>query len=356
MKFAFNSMTRGNDASAQTGMVFGMEVVPWTENAAFLSSIDFDTDNQASRPVARALIPNSPCSGGLVQDDVGKCCNAGSDMKVYEKVDADGSVKKTNVCEPSRPYPYELMKHNMVTNAEFIAQMDSALRRKMNVASTLQTCASQLKGIPTRFDNHFLHSSDTVSDGHAELSLTVKDLRDAIDPDGEMRSVKLINWELDEFVEMFYSPCLSALHGINAAATTDSDLNMSFDFFMLEPYYNLPQCQHLSCLFDNSRWDRSSGGCKPGILNGIDQVDDIDIKTGGVHPQKFNTETHEVEPKVSGVEIWNELIYPEGEALSIGKCWGNAGFTPAALLDAYCLPRVSNKKREESEVVESICK
>jgi hypothetical protein len=358
MKFAFNSMTRGNDGSAQTGMVYGMEVMPWTDSTAFLSATEFETESQHSWPLGRELIPNKPCREGLVEDDIGKCCREDVDMNFYEKVKAEGTIQKTRVCEPSRPYPLELMKHNMMTNAEFVAQMDSALRRKMNIASTLQTCVSQLKGFPPRYDDYFLQTSDTVADGNAELSITVKELRDALDPDGHMTSVKLLNWELDEFVEMFYSPCLSALHGLNSAVANKPGLEMNMDHFMLEPYYNLPQCQHLSCLFDNARWDRASGengGCKPGLLMGINENLDKDIQLGENHPKTFNVDTHEVEPKTKGAAIWKEWIFPENKTLTIGKCWGNPGFVPAGLMDQYCLPRISNQKKKEGGSSTPIC-
>ncbi len=358
MKFAFNSMTRGNDSSAQTGMVYGMEVVPWAENTVFLGATEFETESQLSWPLGRELIPNKPCRGGLVEDDVGKCCREDNDLKIYEKVDPEGgSSKQTRVCEPSRPYPFELMKHNMMTNAEFVAQMDSALRLKMNNASTLQACVSHLKGLPSRYDDYFLQTSDTVADGNVNLSLTVKELRDALDPDGKMTSVKLINWELDEFMEMFYSPCLSALHGLNSDVSNKS-LEMKMDHFMLEPYYNLPQCKHLSCLFDNARWDRSAGdhgGCKAGLLMGIDASHDKDIYNGENHPTRFNLETHEVESKTSGEMIWNEWIFPENQKLSIGSCWGNPGFTPFNLMDQYCLPRVTHRKKKDGEASIVVC-
>lgn len=35
MKFAFTTMTRGNQGASQTGMVYAIEFVPWTNNAAF---------------------------------------------------------------------------------------------------------------------------------------------------------------------------------------------------------------------------------------------------------------------------------------------------------------------------------
>jgi len=360
MKFAFNSMTRGNDASAQTGMVYGMEVVPWTENTIFLSAAEFKTDSLLSWPLGRELIPNKPCSEGLVEDDVDKCCKEGVDMRVYEKVDSEGGIRKTRVCQPLRPYPFELMKHNMMTNAEFVAQMDFALRRKMNIASTLQTCVSQLKGFPSRYDNYFLKTSDTVADSNTkELGLTVKELRDALDPDGSMTSVKLVHWELDEFVEMFYSPCLTALHGLNTAATNSkpASLDMKMDHFMLQPYYSLPQCQHLACLFDNARWDRASenGGCKSGLLMGINEELDKDIQVGENYAKSFNLDTHEVEPKTSGEMIWNKWIFPKNQKRTIGKCWRNPAFSPAALMDQYCLPHISNIQTEQGESTITSC-
>merc|ERR1711957_11126 len=62
--------------------------------------------------------------------------------------------------------------------------------------------------------------------------------------------------ELDEFVEMYYQPCIAALFGSNVGTSADVEPQ----YFLSYGWLTHTECTHLSCLADNMRWDRNAGG------------------------------------------------------------------------------------------------
>jgi len=336
MKFAFNSMTKKNtaagDSGGETGMVYGMEVVPWTDNTSFQVAAKL-LDYDVMLDVPYHLIPNEPCKQGLMKDDFAKCCEPNQivDIEDIKKV-------KKKECKPKRSVAPSMMKNNMLLNGEFVAMMDSLVRHKMNLFLTLQQCVSMLHGLPDRLDNYFLKTQDTVRyDSTLELQITVSELKIALDPLGDYSAVEIIGEELDEFVSMFYDPCLSALY-----STGDDSLHTDSKYFLAKPWYQHPQCRHFSCLADNMRWDQESGGCKVGRLNvkPTDYSSDTSNATNCEKKKKddnyvCNPERKTIYDKIQKMKECNDKVTDKEQKKQMG--------VPAlTLVNYFCMPQIGD--------------
>merc|ERR1712238_520950 len=84
----------------------------------------------------------------------------------------------------------------------------------------------------------------------------------ALDPGKDYGLLQSLGNELDEFVEMYYSPCIAALFGTNIGSNPDVEPQ----YFLAYGWLTHDACAHLSCLADNMRWDRRLGGCTAGTV------------------------------------------------------------------------------------------
>lgn len=287
MKFAWKSMVSSPDA-AHVGMVFGMEIVPWVNNVAFQVAAGAGVE-PVEAPLPRSLIPqaylmvaNAAITGfdnaqrnlfrckqpGLEMDMYGYCCEIAALYDPEEK-EYDGNNPEARTCKPVRQLDSALVTENMSGNGEFVARLDRALRYKINQLNTLDKCIAAINAIPTRMDYHILRTIDTVrsdSNSSSVNNVTVFEMRNALDPFKDYQTVKSTAAELDEFIEMFYAPCLAAIFGANIGNTPGTDVT----YFMAYPWYSHSACTKLSCFGSGMRWDRSSaaGGCVAGIMAG----------------------------------------------------------------------------------------
>lgn len=371
MKFAYTSMTRGNDSSAETGMVYGMEVVPWVDNAVFQAAIHMT--HQLTKAVDFNLIPDATgddktkCAQVDHEvDHVKKCCLK-SEKKTMTVTGTEGAADQdVLICRPVRKVPIEVMKQNALTNAEFVTVMDSVLRSKMNTAFTLERCITSLKGIPSHYDKYLLKSADTVWDQTMEMKVTVKHLRDTLDPGGSMATLAVLNLEIEEYLEKFYTPCIAALFGANDYGADGNNDGHLQEHFMATSYREHEQCSHTTCLLPNHRWDRLEGGCKPSLLLG----------TPGVSAEEEQNETEkEKAARIAAGPPWMKDLVADA-SLTAGHCseeydvntgsrkckttkedyegyletistvWGNAAAplgVPIRLMETFCTPRLTGK-------------
>lgn len=252
MKSAFRSITqKKEDDEGEKGLLYLMEVVPWANNAEFLILSEINEDNsELYLPVPTNLIENQPCvTNNVVEDDFGKCC------KEDERVDAEGGEGKT--CEPKRLLPAIIMRDNIEMNAEFVSWLGSALQQKSNILTSLGQCVISLRSFPEQYDYYLLDS------GSIEMDLTVKELKLALDPLDDLNLFMMLSKEREEYLDMFYDPCLSALYGKNLGDTRETDPI----FFAALPWYKHEECMQVSCLQSNVAWDRKNGnGCVHGLL------------------------------------------------------------------------------------------
>ena len=285
MKFAWKTMTTGEDA-VHHGMVYGMEIVPWVENVQFQVASGV-TDEAIEVPLQRSLIPlayrrtnpsdtefdNSDRNSFRCKqpsnemDKFGYCCEIGSlfntDTKEYDETNPE-----ERVCRPIRQIDSAMVSENMSANGEFVARLDRALRYKIAQLNLLDRCISAVNAFPERHNFSILKSKDTV-EGSSNVTIvnevTVYEMKMALDPFNDYGTVKSTAQELDEFVEMFYAPCMAAIFGANIGNSPSTEAT----YFMAYPWHSHKECTYLSCFGSGMRWDRDNGGgCVPGIIAG----------------------------------------------------------------------------------------
>jgi len=355
MKVAFQIMTQSAD-SYQIGQVYGMEIVPWVDNISYqvLAGI---TQESIEIPLPRSLIPKAIRTDGdtsgasftsttrgdfrckdptLEMDKYSYCCELSS-MFDTDLQDYNPQEPETKICKPQRSLDKSIVKNNLAGNGEFVARLERAVRYKMNQLSTLQACVSAARSFPRRYDYHVLKPIDTVKyDESISPDITVKELQIAVDPFNDFSMVKHLAKELDEFIDMYYAPCLAALFGTAIGNNPDTDPT----FFMAYPWHTHDACLYLSCLGDNMRWNREKGGCNVGMISGVDSSaysSDATLNT----KCSYDTETGEDTQDCK----YNSALMESYHTTAVG-CWN--GVLPAGqvlyYLNNYCMPQITDQQ------------
>ena len=360
MTFAYNTMTKNPNAH-HIGMVYGIEVVPWAENTKFQVAANV-AGTEIEIPIERSLIPRAyntadldfdkneanarvdfKCkSPGHMIDMYGYCCEAQSMYDfVAEEYNADDLDER--VCRPIRSLDKVFVKENLAGNGEFVARLDRALRYKTNTMALLQRCISAIRGYPATLDDNYLERHDTPLTGGAVAELTVLDMKTAMDPFNDYSMVKHMGREIDEFISMYYSPCLNALFGTNVGTSSETDSI----YFMAYPWYTHTECGYMSCLASGMRWDRENGGCIPGLMTGPSAAD-YPANGDATSQCAFDTNS-------SGA---TQTCKYTATALNdfqtrTKECWASdtlsAGFSVETYLTDYCMPQVSQRKMPEAD-------
>lgn len=78
------------------------------------------------------------------------------------------------------------------------------------------------------------HRTPVKYDAATEIDYTVAELKMALDPKNDYSLVKHMAGELNEFMDMYYEPCLAALFGTNIGNDSDTDPKS----FMAKSWYN----------------------------------------------------------------------------------------------------------------------
>jgi hypothetical protein len=363
MKFAFKSFTQNED-SPNIGMIYGIEVVPWVNNVAFQVAAQVHDEN-VELPLPRSLIPRGylkltphtlytlgtaradyTCKEpSFYIDKFGYCCEGDALYQISTKTYvfnfdlAMGSTEldtelDLRMCRPIRSLDKALVKDNMSTNGEFVANLDTMLRYKLNQLATLSRCVSASKSLPDRYDFNLLKSQDYVKyDGVVDPDFTLYQLRRAVDPLSNFGMVTQMGRELDEWIEMYYSPCLAAIYGSNIGTTPGTDPQ----YFLAYPWHRHPQCMQLSCLALYMRWDRVDGGCVGSVLNGQNAplyVADEPKCAKDMENTAGTEETCKV-PSATLVKFQTD----------VNECWNDAGFTSGTVdyyVDHYCMPQLTD--------------
>ena len=354
MKFAFRTMTTSTD-SIHIGMVYGMEVAPWVESTTFQVAVGVGEED-ITVPVTYSLIPQSyriadnedkvfveaertlfTCKEPSYHiDKFGYCC-AIDQLYNYDTEEYDLSNPTERICRPLRQLERTMIKDNLIANAEFVARIDAALRMRMVQLSTLERCISAIRAIPERYDAYVLKSQDTVKVGGViDPNFSVWEMKMALDPFNDFSMVNQVSQELDEFLDMFYQPCLAALFGSNVGNSPDTDPK----FFMAYPWHVHDECSKLSCLGTSMRWDRrEGGGCVPGIMNG-----------GGAIGYDWNDSECSKTVDLTGKQVCK---YDSEDLWAFHfkttTCWratvGGANIN--YYMDTFCLPEITNQVIDE---------
>lgn len=259
---------------------------------------------------------------GHQPDKNDKCCYPR--QQVYEgsadpPPDCTSPIDRENCsCRIMQRLSKDQMKYNLEENGEFVARLDSIVRRKRNAIMTLQRCITVLKSFPESMKKNYLETRDSVivPNGNGGIIrnevVWVEKLRTMLDPLDNSESVALLNMELDRFMQMYYNPCIAALHGQGVDVSLDGE--SSPEYFMRHSWREHQECYYESCLIPENSWKLVGGGCSTSLGYAGDATTAV-----GTIPQDLQ---------------------------GVKDCWGEN--PPLVLLDKYCSPRLSERKTTES--------
>lgn len=287
MNFAFRLMTQSESGySRNIGMVYGIEVAPWVDNANFLVTskmheesveiplprsllaVAFTIDPASTTQFSNSTRDQFRCKDPSFRIDMyGYCCEREA-LYYAEKHEYDFKFAWDRICRPVRNLDKSLAKNNMNINAEFVARLDAAVQNRFNQIGTLEQCVSSTNMIPTQFDYHYLKPQGSVKyDASFEGTFTLAQLKQALNPFGDYSLVNHMGKELDEWMEMYYQPCIAALFGKNIGVSSDVEVS----YFMSYPWHTHEECNKLSCVTPSKRWNRKEGGCVSSMMAGLDR-------------------------------------------------------------------------------------
>ena len=355
VNYAYAIMTDSSGNVRDLGMVSGVEVIPWVDNPSFQVGVGLHSAViQVPKPrslLFKAFLKTTVTDQTItfnntdearvdfrcrdlsqVIDMYGYCCDHSSmyDTSILRYNQTSGNLTQL-ICRELYNLEKSVLKVNMDQNAEFISQLDVATRIKINKLSTLEKCVSAVRQIPSYFDYNLLQQQESKAGG-TFAAITVAELRAALDPFSDYSLVKEFGREIDEYMDMFYSPCVSQILGssIITSGTTDAK------YIMASTWDNYETCKHMTCLDENQRWDRAASGCAPSILSGQSLAKnytthdfcayDVD-KSEAVEACKYETtKLDEYHDEV--MACWEELLPATNNKVD-------------DFLDYYCLPTLS---------------
>ena len=355
VNFAFKTMTDTKDASDVVGMVYSIEVMPWVDNVQFQVASKM-LEEIIKIPLPRSLISKAvrkdrtisafdktlvaefECKDPIQNIDMyGYCCETDDLYDAANRV-YEPTTPIDRICRPVRDLEKSLVANNMASNAEFVASLAASVQHKFNQIGTLESCVSAAQRIPEKYDYNFLRPQRSVTfDASMQSNVTLVKLKRALDPLGDYGLVNHLGKELDEYMDMYYIPCLGALFGKNIHGTT----NFESGYFMAYPWHTHDECKKLTCLHDNMRWDRDKGGCVEGLLAGPNEA------------AAYNGQDSACSHDVEGVEIEEACKYNETTFVSyygdVTNCWNE--IIPEqrvdVLISQFCMPVVAIKKESE---------
>jgi len=376
MKFAFRSFTR-NENSRNIGMVYGMELVPWVDNISFQIASKI-MDEEVIIPLPRSMIPKvyvtaasatTPepvwanteiqrpkfqCKSTLFHKDMyGYCCEGNQLWNTEEQEyseEAQNISISDRICRPARSLDKSIVKNNMSNNAEFVTHLDSLIRFKLNTLFTLEKCIGTVRSFPSKVDYHLLKHQDTVQQADIlEREFTVKEMKLALDPLNNFSMLKALGEELDEFVDMYYQPCIAALFGMNIGSNPDVEPQ----YFLAYGWLSHSACMKVTCLADNMRWDRTNGGCTSSLIMG-------NTATIYGNTDTYCTKDNSNEQGDIGVE---KCKYDQQELINLQNSHNNCfacGVNPAFILKQYCMPQITDEIADQITIdtvnnLETIC-
>jgi len=342
MEFALSSIT-GNQGSAQNGMVYGIELVPWTDNTAFQVASNLHEPTQEAIPlrVPHEMIPD-PIGGICVVTGTGHsedCQFFKQDYKTELAIFAD--YKSQEVTQLEHRSNSDLLKRNLQRNGEYVAIMDSILHHKTFTIMNLERCIQVLNSFPDSETRTYLEALDYILDESDQATIdelvTVGDLKQFLNPNGDMASVDLLNMELEEYVDMFHNPCMSALFGMNSNGVEASEPGDMLDYFKMEEWDSHPECKYADCLIPTNTWDSTIGGCGPSfgqVGTGVLPTSNEDKRFCA---KQLDSDTGKLVCKRKTDKWKTEIGHLNG-------CWKDS--FPFVLIDRYCTPRLSERVRE----------
>jgi hypothetical protein len=352
MQFAFKSMTQSASGDSRNiGQVYGIEVAPWVDNVNFQITSKLNEES-IEIPLPRSLLAKAynpadltaeyttatkadfTCKDPTYKIDMyGYCCEREA-LYLVDTYEYDYATPENAICRPIRNLDKGMVKNNMAANAEFVARLDAAVQAKFNQIGTLEKCVSATRMIPTKWDENMLRPQGSVKyDKDFESTTTLLMLRTAIDPSDDYSFVSHMGEELDEWMDMYYQPCVAALFGKNIGHSSDVDVS----YFMAYPWHTHSECTMLNCLSNSKRWDRQNGGCVNSLIAGVDSSE----YTGNENCS-YNTDLSETAQACKYEEATLSAYYAQVTAE-----WTTGGVDDKRiddLMEHFCMPVVSGKK------------
>merc|ERR1711957_284739 len=363
MEFAFRSFTQSTDSS-NVGMVYALEFVPWVDNPSFQhASKIFDEDIEL--PLSRSLIPRAIADDGVLSfvnnrlirsqfsckhlyfsiDKFGYCCDAAElfhqERGLYETEELD-IESSSRICKPNRKLEKSVIKNTMSNNGEFVARLELTVQKKINQLFTLEKCVASVNSMVEKYDSYILKSQgSTKYDSSVEGKFTVNQLKMSLDPIGDLSLITHMGNELDEFINMYYQPCIAALFGTNVGSSPDVEAK----YFMAYGWLTHEACSKLSCLADNMRWNRNGSGCIGSLITGRKApiYDDNDIackKDDEVNPSDGS--------ELCKYDTTDLQLYQT----RLNDCWDRDDPNPTSrvpyyMLEHFCMPEITGEKINE---------
>jgi len=378
MKFAYISFTQSED-SHNIGMVFGIEIVPWVDNTAFQVASKL-LDEEVEIPLPRSLIPKALLvtnrkpfpeftNSDVFRKDVtckerfheidryGYCCEISTlfdttAQEYSEAIVVDTVGVRNTMCKPVRRLDKSVVKNNMANNGEFVAHLDSIVRYRLNQLFTMEKCLTSVNSYDSDYDYHILKAQDSVKyDASIEVKYTVLRLKMALDPTQDYGLITALGKELDEFIEMYYSPCVAELFGTNVG----SNPNVEPQYFMAYGWLTHDACAHLTCLADNTRWDREKGGCTVGVMTGnqfaFKATDDLAKKCALDNDETLSEEKIKCKHPEDKLKEFQDAA---------NLCWKTDSVVPYYLMEHFCMPQLTGEIddgeiKAEVEIIRGTC-
>jgi len=370
MKFAFKSFTQNED-SHNIGMVYGFEIVPWVDNTSFQVNSKL-LDEEVIIPLPRSMIPrasqtieDTPGSNTFTTDftnvkttrdlyscknapfhidKYGYCCEGNllwnPSLQEYSSEFQNISISE-RFCRPASKLDKSVVKNNMSNNGEFVAHLDALVRMKINNLFTLERCIGAIRSFTEIHDYYLLKHQDTVLVKDVlEMDFTVKEMKIAIDPLNNYSLLKAVGQELDEWVDMYYQPCVAALFGMNVGSNPD----VESQYFLAYGWLSHSACMRLSCLADNMRWDRAQGGCSTSLLVGYFADRYSDAAGSDTECKKDNSNLADATVEKCKYDQ-AELV---GTQMAHNNCFA-CGMSPAFVMNEFCMPQLTENQASDEK-------
>ena len=352
-------------------MIYALELVPWVDNPSFQhASKILDADIQL--PLSHSLIPKA------ITDDVissfvnnnsirsqfsckhlyfsmdkhGYCCDVealfNQESGIYETEEAD-IESSSRICKPNRTLEKSVIKNNMSNNGEVVGRLALTIQKKINQLFTLENGVTSINYMQEKYGSYTLKPQGSAKyDSSMVGKFTVNQLKMTLDPLGSMILIKHMENELDEFINMYYEPCIASLLGSSVGSSPDVEAK----YFMAYGWLSHETCLKLSCLADNMRWNRNGSGCIGSLITGrkAPKYDPNDIackKDDEVYPS-------------DGSEPWKyDTTDPQQYQRRLNVCWTNTSATihiPYYMLLFLLIFILGHKLDDEGRKIDRIAK
>merc|ERR1712238_246870 len=156
---------------------------------------------------------------------------------------------------------------------------------------------------------------------------------------GDFSLIRHMGNELDEFIDMYYRPCIAALFGTNVGSSPDVEAK----YFMAYGWLTHEACSKVSCLADNMRWNRNGSGCIGSLITGREapryDLNDNECK-----------KDDEVDPTDGSEACKYKSIDLQLYQTRLNTCWDDPNpisRVPYYILEHFCMPEIIGEKIEE---------